>query len=355
MIRITIRGPVDTIAKAAEESRASYPGTLTVAGTSRGAADPPRPARHHPRARRRLPVPAAARDVQPAAARRIAVRRAAAAEAGDPLPAVGGVPAICAAGICHLPPLQSADPDELPGAAGDRSIMSTTAASRSSRGSASSSRISTTSRGATACARRRSARASRWPACSPADAGRVGVFEYMIGNLDWAMQAGPAGRQLLPQQPADRRRRRSAVLVPVPYDWDFSGLVDAPYATAARRRSTSPASASGATAASAATMPRRGRRSPTIRAQQAPLLATFAAVPRDGPQDRARRRPPISAASSPTSPPTPVGRGQTAQDLPLGGRRLERRVGGGARIAGGSGAPARRVLAGPLSGSKSVM
>ncbi|HEV2043616.1 MAG TPA: hypothetical protein VGR05_02945, partial [Sphingomicrobium sp.] len=34
IIRITIRGPVDTIAKAAEESQASYPGMVTVAGTS---------------------------------------------------------------------------------------------------------------------------------------------------------------------------------------------------------------------------------------------------------------------------------------------------------------------------------
>ena len=34
IIRITINGPVDTIAKAPEESQATYPGTLTVAGTS---------------------------------------------------------------------------------------------------------------------------------------------------------------------------------------------------------------------------------------------------------------------------------------------------------------------------------
>ena len=34
IIRITVRGPVDTIAKAAEESQASYPGTVTVAGST---------------------------------------------------------------------------------------------------------------------------------------------------------------------------------------------------------------------------------------------------------------------------------------------------------------------------------
>ena len=64
---------------------------------------------------------------------------------------------------------------------------------------------------------------------SPVDSGRVGVFEYMIGNLDWAMQAGPAGdnccHNTLPIGPGP------SGLVPVPYDWDFSGLVDAPYAT----------------------------------------------------------------------------------------------------------------------------
>ena len=51
----------------------------------------------------------------------------------------------------------------------------------------------------------------------------------MIGNLDWSMQAGPAGRRLLPQQPADRAAG-AALFVPVPYDFDYSGLVDAPYA-----------------------------------------------------------------------------------------------------------------------------
>jgi hypothetical protein len=65
---------------------------------------------------------------------------------------------------------------------------------------------------------------------TPADAGRYALFEHMIGNHDWSMRAGPAGENcchnaklvgsLAPGQ-----------TVPIPYDFDFSGLVDAPYAT----------------------------------------------------------------------------------------------------------------------------
>ena len=57
-------------------------------------------------------------------------------------------------------------------------------------------------------ARRGSATASSPPSSSRAQAARVALFEYMIGNLDWSMRAGPAGRGLLPQQPADRAARR---------------------------------------------------------------------------------------------------------------------------------------------------
>ena len=59
-------------------------------------------------------------------------------------------------------------------------------------------------------------------------AARVALFEYMIGNLDWSMRAGPQGegcchnsRLLTGGGPA---------LIPVPYDFDYSGLVDATYA-----------------------------------------------------------------------------------------------------------------------------
>ena len=64
----------------------------------------------------------------------------------------------------------------------------------------------------------------------PRSSARFAVFSYMIGNLDWSMRAGPAGegcchngRLLAPSHAMTR-------MTPVPYDFDFSGLVDAPYA-----------------------------------------------------------------------------------------------------------------------------
>ena len=62
----------------------------------------------------------------------------------------------------------------------------------------------------------------------PAQAGRVALFMYMIGNLDWSMRAGSAGEGC-----CHNTRLLSATggtLVSVPYDFDYSGLVDAPYA-----------------------------------------------------------------------------------------------------------------------------
>lgn len=65
----------------------------------------------------------------------------------------------------------------------------------------------------------------------PAAATRVGLFQFMIGNLDWDMVAGPAGEDCCHNGKllAGSENSRSAV-VPVPYDFDFSGFVDAPYA-----------------------------------------------------------------------------------------------------------------------------
>jgi hypothetical protein len=67
-------------------------------------------------------------------------------------------------------------------------------------------------------------------ALSPREAALAALFEYMIGNLDWSMRAGPAGEgcchnfRLL-------AKSGSSAAVPVPYDFDHSGLVNAPYAT----------------------------------------------------------------------------------------------------------------------------
>ena len=63
----------------------------------------------------------------------------------------------------------------------------------------------------------------------PADAARFAVFQYLISNLDWAMQAGPPNdtcchnSQLI-------AAAGSTQMTTVPYDFDFSGFVDAPYA-----------------------------------------------------------------------------------------------------------------------------
>ena len=54
------------------------------------------------------------------------------------------------------------------------------------------------------------------------------VFQYFIGNTDWSAVDGPAGEacchNVVPFARSD------AVLLPVPYDFDATGLVDAPYA-----------------------------------------------------------------------------------------------------------------------------
>jgi hypothetical protein len=58
--------------------------------------------------------------------------------------------------------------------------------------------------------------------------GLVYLFEYLIGNTDWSATAGPAGTEcchnVVPY------RRADGVLVPIPYDFDSSGLVNVPYA-----------------------------------------------------------------------------------------------------------------------------
>lgn len=58
--------------------------------------------------------------------------------------------------------------------------------------------------------------------------GLVEMFEYFIGNTDWSAFAGPQGstccHNIVPYQRAD------GMLVPVPYDFDSTGIVDVPYA-----------------------------------------------------------------------------------------------------------------------------
>lgn len=62
-------------------------------------------------------------------------------------------------------------------------------------------------------------------------AAAYGLFQYMIGNLDWDMVSGHAGEECchnskLMAATAESREN----VIPVPYDFDYSGLVNAPYA-----------------------------------------------------------------------------------------------------------------------------
>ncbi len=62
-------------------------------------------------------------------------------------------------------------------------------------------------------------------------AGLYAVFQYMIGNLDWSMHSGVDGKDCCHNTKligADAAAQSN--LTPVPYDFDYSGLVDAPYA-----------------------------------------------------------------------------------------------------------------------------
>lgn len=62
------------------------------------------------------------------------------------------------------------------------------------------------------------------------DAAMVAVFEYMIGNIDWSMNAGAPGAGCCHNVKLIGEKGAEAGLIPVPYDFDESGLVDPPYA-----------------------------------------------------------------------------------------------------------------------------
>ena len=70
----------------------------------------------------------------------------------------------------------------------------------------------------------------RPPQLDPRAAARFAVFENMIGNLDWAMIAGPPGSDCCHNSRLMGARDATGALVPVPYDFDYAGIVDAPYA-----------------------------------------------------------------------------------------------------------------------------
>jgi hypothetical protein len=65
---------------------------------------------------------------------------------------------------------------------------------------------------------------------SPPDAARYALFQNMIANHDWSMRAGPAGKACCHNAELMGDLAPGATVV-VPYDFDFSGFVDTPYAT----------------------------------------------------------------------------------------------------------------------------
>ena len=62
------------------------------------------------------------------------------------------------------------------------------------------------------------------------DAARVAMFEYMISNLDWSMRAGPPGERCCHNSRLIGGAGAAGDLAPGPDEFDFSGLVNAPYA-----------------------------------------------------------------------------------------------------------------------------
>jgi hypothetical protein len=64
----------------------------------------------------------------------------------------------------------------------------------------------------------------------PAAAARFALYEYMISNLDWAMTAAAAGEDCCHNSRLVGMKGTTAPLIPLPYDFDYSGLVNAPYA-----------------------------------------------------------------------------------------------------------------------------
>ena len=59
----------------------------------------------------------------------------------------------------------------------------------------------------------------------------LALFQYTIGNLDWDPVTGPPGDGCCHNGKLLARDGATTGHIPVPYDFDFTGLVDAPYAT----------------------------------------------------------------------------------------------------------------------------
>ena len=65
---------------------------------------------------------------------------------------------------------------------------------------------------------------------NPADAARYTLFQHMIANHDWSIRAGPAGSDCCHNAELIGPLGPGSAIA-IPYDFDFSGYVNAPYAT----------------------------------------------------------------------------------------------------------------------------
>jgi hypothetical protein len=60
---------------------------------------------------------------------------------------------------------------------------------------------------------------------------RFALFQFVVGNLDWEYFAGPAGDSCCHNAKLIGPKAARTNIIPVPYDFDFSALVGAPYAS----------------------------------------------------------------------------------------------------------------------------
>jgi len=63
----------------------------------------------------------------------------------------------------------------------------------------------------------------------PTSGARFAIFENMISNYDWSMRAAPKGEECCHNGRMMNAGGPGSALTVVPYDFDYSGLVDAPY------------------------------------------------------------------------------------------------------------------------------
>lgn len=67
-------------------------------------------------------------------------------------------------------------------------------------------------------------------ALDSAELALVELFQFMIGGHDWSVIGGPKGERCCHNARLIRQSGWDVDLIPVPYDFDLTGIVDAPYA-----------------------------------------------------------------------------------------------------------------------------